>query len=76
MIPRLVLSVTLIAAITGYVILARHVRHKELIAQIIAFGATRRALEQSAFAAPQTERVAATRITSGRTTERPSRSPS
>ena len=51
MISRLVLPVALIAGLTAYAIVARHLRHKEVIARTIAYGATRRALEQSAFAA-------------------------
>ena len=50
MVSRLVLSVALIAGLTTYAITARHFRHKELIARTMAYGATRRALEQSAFA--------------------------
>ena len=50
MVSRLVLSVALIAGLTAYAITARHFRHKELIARTMAYGATRRALEQSAFA--------------------------
>jgi hypothetical protein len=48
-ISRLVLAVTLIAGLTAYAIFVRHLRHKELIARTIAYGATRRALEQRAF---------------------------
>ncbi|MGC5224483.1 hypothetical protein ACPW96_18110 [Micromonospora sp. DT81.3] len=47
MVFRLVLSVALIAGITAYAIIARHYRHKELIARAVAYGATRRALEKS-----------------------------
>jgi hypothetical protein len=50
MVSRLVLSVALIAGLTTYAITARHYRHKELIARTMAYGATRRALERSAFA--------------------------
>ena len=49
MVSRLVLSVALIAGLTAYAIVARHFRHKEVIARTIAYGATRRALEQSEF---------------------------
>jgi len=49
MVSRLVLSVALIAGLTAYAITARHFRHKEVIARTIAYGATRRALEQSEF---------------------------
>ena len=55
MVSRLVLSVALIAGLTAYAIIARHLRHKEVIARTIAYGATRRALEQSAFAAREPE---------------------
>jgi len=50
MISRLALPVALIAGLTAYAITTRHLRHKEVIAQAIAYGATRRALEHSAFA--------------------------
>jgi hypothetical protein len=50
MVSRLVLSVALIAGLTAYAISVRHFHHKEVIARTIAYGATRRALEQSAFA--------------------------
>jgi hypothetical protein len=53
---RLVLAVTLIAGLTAYAIFVRHFRHKELIARTVAYGATRRALEQSAFVAPRSDR--------------------
>ncbi|WP_354496346.1 hypothetical protein [Mycetocola sp. 2940] len=43
------LPVALIAALTVYAIFARHFHHKEIIARTIAYGATRRALEQKAF---------------------------
>jgi hypothetical protein len=56
MIARLVLSVALIVGLTAYAIFARHFRHKELIARTIAYGATRRALEQRAFAERETDR--------------------
>lgn len=59
MISRLVFPVALIAGLTAYAIFARHLRHKEVIARTIAYGATRRALEQSAFAAPNTGRSTA-----------------
>jgi hypothetical protein len=49
MVSRLVLSVALIAGLTAYAIVARQFRHKEVIARTIAYGATRRALEQSEF---------------------------
>ncbi|MGC5172183.1 hypothetical protein ACLQ2Q_16185 [Microbacterium sp. DT81.1] len=56
MVSRLVLSVALLAGLTVYAIVARHLRHKEVIARIIAYGATRRALEQSAFRLPNAGR--------------------
>jgi hypothetical protein len=56
MVSRLVLSVALIAGLTAYAITARHFHHKEVIARTIAYGATRRALEQSAFRPPTTSR--------------------
>jgi hypothetical protein len=56
MIYRLLLPVALIAGLTAYAIFARHFRHKEVIARTIAYGATRRALEQSAFAEHETDR--------------------
>ncbi|MET4637220.1 hypothetical protein ABIE24_000431 [Mycetocola sp. 2940] len=49
MISRMTLPVALIAALTVYAIFARHFHHKEIIARTIAYGATRRALEQKAF---------------------------
>ena len=58
MVSRLVLPVALIAGLTAYAIVARHLRHKEVIARTIAYGATRRALEQSAFADAETARPA------------------
>jgi len=42
---RLVLPVAVIAGFTVYCIFARHFRHKEVIAQAIADGVTRRAHE-------------------------------
>jgi len=59
MISRLLVPVTLIAGLTAYAIVARHLRHKEVIARTIAYGATRRALEQSAFAARTPDRSTA-----------------
>jgi hypothetical protein len=47
MFQRLFLPLALIAGLTTYAILARHYRHKEVIARTIAYGATRRALEHS-----------------------------
>jgi hypothetical protein len=59
MVSRLVLSVALIAGLTAYAISVRHFHHKEVIARTIAYGATRRALEQSAFAARTPDRSTA-----------------
>jgi hypothetical protein len=56
MISRLVLPVALIAGVAAYAMFNRHLRHKEVIARTIAYGATRRAREQSAFAATTTSR--------------------
>ena len=52
MLSRFVIPVAVIVGLTVYAIFARHLRHKEVIARTIAYGATRRALEQSAFAEP------------------------
>ena len=51
MVSRLALPLAVVAGLTAHAIIARHYRHKEVIARTIAYGATRRALEQSAFAA-------------------------
>jgi hypothetical protein len=45
---RVVLAVVIVAGLTAYVTSVRQLRHKELIARTIAYGATRRALERSA----------------------------
>jgi hypothetical protein len=58
-IPRLGIPVALIAGLTAYAIVARYLRHKEVIARTIAYGATRRALEHSAFAESETDRSTA-----------------
>ena len=56
MFSRLLVPIALIAGLTAYAIVARHLRHKEVVARTIAYGATRRALEQSAFRLPNTSR--------------------
>jgi hypothetical protein len=52
---RLLLAVAIVTGLTAYAMFARHFRHKEVIARTIAYGATRRALEQRAFAGHETD---------------------
>lgn len=57
MVSRLILPLALIAGVTSFAIMDRHFRHKEVLARTIAYGATRRALEQSALGTWETGRA-------------------